>query len=390
MRVGNRWWYARRVVNGRRALLKLGIEIRGTRPATLRAVGDAEFEASRAEAQAAYARRVAELDEHPSAEWYLRMAELLSQKETKVADLPLAELLKAWIEAPHARRRSARYVERAGATVREFVRILARHPRPPTHVGAITTDHAEHWAKAVANVAPGTFNSKLILLRSVLWAVRRRTGITSNPLGVIPTVEHEAMHRVPMSPEEVRKLVACADPVLRGPVVTAACTAMRLGDCCRLTWGSVDLAGGWIRATSHKTGEPIEMPILPMLRRELAAAAGDTKPKPDARVWLNAWMMYEGNRAGLSYRMRKAFAAAGIERMADRTGPAVKKRASVRDFHALRTTWITTAIENGLPMDLVRKVTGHRTVDVVLRHYVHPGRVALGKGVRKALGKLGA
>jgi len=47
---------------------------------------------------------------------------------------------------------------------------------------------------------------------------------------------------------------------------------------------------------------------------------------------------------------------------------------SVRDWHALRATWVTLALTAGVPMELVRRVTGHATVDVVLKHYFRPGR----------------
>jgi integrase len=49
-------------------------------------------------------------------------------------------------------------------------------------------------------------------------------------------------------------------------------------------------------------------------------------------------------------------------------------RASLRGFHSFRTTWVTLALTAGIPMDLVRKVTGHRTTEVVLQHYFQPGR----------------
>lgn len=47
---------------------------------------------------------------------------------------------------------------------------------------------------------------------------------------------------------------------------------------------------------------------------------------------------------------------------------------TTKDFHSLRTTWITMALSAGVPMELVRRVTGHATVDVVLKHYFRPGR----------------
>ena len=51
-----------------------------------------------------------------------------------------------------------------------------------------------------------------------------------------------------------------------------------------------------------------------------------------------------------------------------------QKSASIYDWHALRTTFVTLALSAGVPMELVRRVTGHTTVDIVLRHYFRPGR----------------
>jgi integrase len=51
-----------------------------------------------------------------------------------------------------------------------------------------------------------------------------------------------------------------------------------------------------------------------------------------------------------------------------------QRAASIRDWHALRATWVTLALSAGVPMELVRRVTGHATVDIVLRYYFHPDR----------------
>lgn len=51
-----------------------------------------------------------------------------------------------------------------------------------------------------------------------------------------------------------------------------------------------------------------------------------------------------------------------------------QKAASVRDWHALRTTFVTLALSAGVPLELVRRVTGHATVEVVLKHYFRPDR----------------
>jgi integrase len=65
-----------------------------------------------------------------------------------------------------------------------------------------------------------------------------------------------------------------------------------------------------------------------------------------------------------------------------------QRRASVRDFHSLRVTWVTLALTAGVPLELVQKVTGHKTTDIVLKHYFQPGREAFRKALHAAMPKL--
>ena len=65
-----------------------------------------------------------------------------------------------------------------------------------------------------------------------------------------------------------------------------------------------------------------------------------------------------------------------------------KRRASVRDFHSFRVTWITLALAAGVPLELVQRVTGHRTVEVVMKHYFRPGREDFRAAIFKAMPKM--
>jgi len=61
------------------------------------------------------------------------------------------------------------------------------------------------------------------------------------------------------------------------------------------------------------------------------------------------------------------------------------RRVSVRDFHSFRVTWITLALSAGVPLELVQRVTGHKTTQVVLKHYFKPGRDAFKKAIESAM-----
>ncbi len=65
-----------------------------------------------------------------------------------------------------------------------------------------------------------------------------------------------------------------------------------------------------------------------------------------------------------------------------------KRKASLRDFHSFRVTWITLALSAGVPLELVKRVTGHRTADVVLRHYFKPDRANFSRTLNSAMPSL--
>ncbi len=65
-----------------------------------------------------------------------------------------------------------------------------------------------------------------------------------------------------------------------------------------------------------------------------------------------------------------------------------QRKASVRDFHSFRVTWITLALAAGVPLELVQRVTGHRTVEVVMKHYFRPGREDFRQTIMRAMPKM--
>lgn len=64
------------------------------------------------------------------------------------------------------------------------------------------------------------------------------------------------------------------------------------------------------------------------------------------------------------------------------------RRASIRDFHSFRVTWVTLALTAGVPMELVQKVTGHKTAEIVFNHYFKPGREQIRQALQSAMPKL--
>jgi integrase len=91
-----------------------------------------------------------------------------------------------------------------------------------------------------------------------------------------------------------------------------------------------------------------------------------------------------GRHPGPNKKARK-LAAQGILNVERENG---KRRASIRDFHSFRVTWVTLALTAGVPLELVQKVTGHKTTEIVMKHYFQPGREAFRTTLQAAMPRL--
>jgi integrase len=247
-------------------------------------------------------------------------------------------------------------------------------------------------------VTAKTWNDTLKLLRAAYKYLLPAGGI--NPFSNLPTRETETVFRKPFTPEELKAIVDAGrdDDFIRPILITGMCTAMRRGDCCLLKWKDVDLAHRFITVKTNKTGVTVSVPIFPMLYDELAG-----RQQSEAYVFTEQAKMYVENPDGITWRVRKVFAAAGFKDVAvngeKQKAEVIRgeihadrkegiRRASVRDFHSFRVTWVTLALTAGVPLELVQKVTGHRTTDIVLKHYFQPGREEFRRALQSAMPKL--
>lgn len=322
-------------------------------------------------------------------------------------------------------------------------------------------------------IAAKTYNDILWVLKTVF----SRAG--SNVFDDFKAMPVETVSRKPYSPEELHDIfeAAEADRFIRPVIITAACTAMRRGDCCLLKWSSVDLVEGYITVKTSKTGATVDIPLFPMLYDEITAR----RDNGSEYVFPDQAKQYQTNPGMLTDRLRKVLAHAGFRdhdtktiRAIDDFKPAELKRkvkayaktirnerkreniqrlfgvyasgqrmckaaekvgvslstasgylneleaatgiefirgkprknigrlppkrgnvheeretgllkASVRDFHSFRTTWVTIALSGGIPFELVQKVTGHATACIVMKHYFKPHRAQLKKAIQRSM-----
>lgn len=65
-----------------------------------------------------------------------------------------------------------------------------------------------------------------------------------------------------------------------------------------------------------------------------------------------------------------------------------KIRTNTRGFHALRATFITQALAAGVPVEVVKMISGHSATETVLRHYFNPDEKTVFNTIRAAMPRL--
>lgn len=471
-RKDSRWWYGRFQIDGERKVKNLRVEVRGTPPEEGQEHGSVQFETSKAEAEAALQSLLAEMNSNKSAE---ELAQAVHEVRTgrRVGSHNLQDLPRLWEEIPRGKPVSASHAKKSLGRIRDFVDWMKEHYPRVKRLDHLSETHAQAFldAQEQRGISPRTWN---FILATIKTACRRGNCTAFNDIRQKPL---DTVHRVPFTPEELQDVLSAAqaDELIYPLVVTAACTAMRKGDCCRLRWRDVDLESGFITVKTSKTGRTVDIPLADLLRTEIEkqtgngseyvfpklakrytsddtyltkrfkkilASAGfhDGTPPPatiapydpdkladkagayfigihtdqkreKARAVFNHYT--KGKRlcdsaelAGVSKGTASAYlneieAATGIAfiRGKKRDGSALPpsrgnvrierengvRRASVRDFHALRTTWITLALMQGMPLELVKTVTGHATAEIVMEHYFKPQREQLKAAMQKSL-----
>lgn len=411
---------------------------------------------------------------------------------TRVKVTHLADLESKWDQIPRRRKPGRLHRENGHRILRRFIAHMTHVEPGVRELGAVTEDHVRSFmdSEEQRGITPRTWNVILHVMKSVFRRFEPFSDAWINYLATVPTKEGESIHREPFSPDEIKAVLESAvhNSFIFPLIVTALCTAMRRGDICNLQWKHIDLDKGFITVKTAKTGETVDIPILPMLRDLLVRTYPSPAPEPEDHVFPDAAKVYASSREMLDRELKRVLAHAGFIDPADaerirhqskrqarlaslppadtlrqglkalaatkmtdqrrnrmggilsrylkgmtvaqiakdmrsskgivsmrlndlesitqtvivRRLPLPKvirgstlaktsgqtprlKRGSLKGWHSFRTTWITLALSAGVPMELVRRVTGHASADIVLKHYFRPGREQFKTALQSAM-----
>lgn len=311
-----RTWYGQAVVNGKTESWTLKTPFKGKPPltpegrVTLKGEGDAKYEASRAKAEIELKGLEEEAKQKGRAE---NLVEKLIEKKTgrQVEYVRLDELAARWRGLPREASPCSAKQAWADNMLNRFAQAI-----DAKYLYEVTAEQASGYMTSIRDqYAASTADGIISLLRSAFDRLL--------PVGVVNPFKARitrrgkhgggavTVHKRPLTAEELERLFEAARPdsMLYRLTVAAACTGMRIGDVCRLTWRSVDFRSDVLSVRTSKTGKPITIPIFKPLREVLDAALAE-RVEASAFVFPDAELMYRRNRSGIVYRGKVLFARA--------------------------------------------------------------------------------
>lgn len=241
-----------------------------------------------------------------------------------------------------------------------------------------------------------TYNNRVCVLREICRVLADDAGIVDDAWEGIQLLADDSHTRREFTGEELTRIMAAAEAADvvekrsgRGEwkllFLLGIYTGQRLGDCCTLRWCDVKEDRGIIQLIPRKTrkhlkGHPVTIPIHPALRDAFAEA----KRKDQGEEWsdyvlpmMAEWYL-DNERWHISNGLEEIFKRAGIKTSVKLEGR--KTATPDATFHSLRHTFVSFAVNGGVPLPVVQSIVGH-TSNAMTRHYYHENEEVLRKAI---------
>ena len=289
---------------------------------------------------------------------------------------------------------AARYVERLDRGGGKNIRVKRRQLRMylVPHFGSLRLDAISEFAidtykqrRKDQGAANGTVNRELTTLSHLFYCAVEWRWIDRVPVRIGKRLLAEGEGRIiALSEQQCEALMAAAlasgHPDLWLFVAFGLNTAMRHDEIINARWEHLDLANRRLfipKAKAGKREQPITAELAAILERERAS-------RDDREGWVFP-SPHTGTTTGRRGNLRRPFAKAVVRAGLD---PAVTP-------HVMRHTAITKLVQAGVDVPTIQRISGHKTVAMVLR-YVHvhgqhidEGIAALGRGLPASRANMG-
>ena len=231
-------------------------------------------------------------------------------------------------------------------------------------------------------VSARTANHDMRGAKMLFLAARLDGVLTENPAEFVEGIRQrngESARRA-FSIDELKAILAIADPEWHSMILFGVYTGQRLSDIASLTWANIDLEKGELRLTTKKTGRLLILPMASSLRRYLEEVPSSDDLHAPLHPRAARALSNHGRTAALSNQFADLLADAGLRErknhQSTNKGRDVSRTQSAVSFHSLRRTATTLLHEAGIPQQVVQAMIGHDSSEVH-QLYVSIGAEAL-------------
>jgi len=259
----------------------------------------------------------------------------------------------------------------------------------------ITPKTAQDYAKDLqqAGVSPNTYNKHITFLKLLCRALEEPARFKENPFKRIRRKQLKTNVRRELSIAELKAILEKAGGELQTLFMLGTFTGLRLGDCCTLKWGEVDLDRGLIRRIPNKTaknGKPVVVGIPSALYTKLSETPKGKRKGYVVPKYAELYTHKNENgepirRPIITREIKRVFEDCEIQTQQEGTGKVTDENGSAKDtgkravvdvsFHSLRHTWVSIQAEAGTPQAVVQSIIGHSN-PAMTAHYTHIGETA--------------
>jgi len=241
---------------------------------------------------------------------------------------------------------------------------------------------AEFRNHLLEKVQPQTANLDLRFVKMIFKQAKQDGYVTDSTAEGVDLIRRiHAKARRPFTVEELRQVIAVADPEWQSMTKFGLYTGQRLGDLASLTWGSVELDRGIIRFSVRKTRRVIVIPIAPALRAHIESLKETAELSEGSKPIHPRLSLKPSNQ--LSNQFTDLLVRIGLRkspRSHDKTGIGhdVARKPSGLSFHSLRVTATSFLKDAGVPQAVVEELIGHSSAEMS-KVYTRVGIEALAK-----------
>ena len=310
--------------------------------------------------------------------------------------LPLADVWNAYVMSPDRNELATATLNSKRQVWMHFARWMEHYYLPIKDLAGVTHDMiTEYLAISRANVSGSTYNGRICVLREIFHTLADKAGLEDDPWAGVRLRPDDCHSRRELTTDELRRLLGSAREVeKRGGggewyklILIGIYTGLRLGDCCRLDWSSINLVQGVIQLMPQKTRRHHQRLVTIPIHPTLGAALMDQQdiqstPMPptytSGAVLPTIAEMYGRARWRVSQELGRIFREANIITSIKIDGR--KHRTPEATFHSLRHTFVSFSANAGVPLHIVQSIVGHEST-AMTRHYYHESVDALRSAV---------